>query len=373
MLPSHFPTKSILISALIAFALHSCNVEDIEKTRTYKDPSSGLLKYIDTDKVVSGNVIETDLNSGKILYSASYKKGMIDGSEKVFYLNGALQSVKYYSENNLDSSVEYYSDNKKRIERNLIDHTTKTWRTDGKYSIASSEGTIYYDADGIELKQGIEVYNIEVIEIGEQKWSSKNLRVTSLKNGDSLYHAKTPDEWSYAESMGIPAYCYRNFVPLDKDFGLIYNKSAVETEMLLPDGFRLPTNEDLQTLKLFTGEYKHLLRSDWGINLNGGFTSFGDNKSGFNASPIGYVYYRPERAFMKNNLWNESVVSFWLSDYSIFTVKSYTDGWGALIGEQSMIPNYFLLENMLTSNLDSIHTTGKGWYVASGIRLISDN
>jgi len=41
-------------------------------------------------------------------------------------LNGALQSVKYYSENNLDSSVEYYSDNKKRIERNLIDHTTKT-------------------------------------------------------------------------------------------------------------------------------------------------------------------------------------------------------------------------------------------------------
>lgn len=108
--------------------------------------------------------------------------------------------------------------------------------------------------------------------------------------------------------MGIPAYCYRNFVPLDKGFGLIYNKSAVETEMLLTDGFRLPTNEDLQTLKLYTGEYKHLLRSDWGINLNDGVTSFGDNKSGFNASPIGYVYNSPEWAFMNNNLWNTSSI-----------------------------------------------------------------
>ncbi len=371
MLPFHFTTKTILFFTSISFALHSCSAEDIEKTSTYKDPSSGLLKYIDTDKVVSGNVIETDLNSGKILYSASYKKGMIDGSEKVFYLNGELQSVKYYSENNLDSLVEYYSDNKKKLEQNLIDHITKTWRADGKYSIASSEGTIYYDADGIELKQGLEVYNIEVIQIGEQKWSSQNLRVTSLKNGDSLYHAKTSDDWKYAESNGIPAYCYRNFVPLDKDFGLIYNKSAIDTEMLLPDGFRLPTNEDLQTLKLYTGEYKHLLRSDWGIALNGGVTSFGDNKSGFNASPIGYVGYRPEWDQWEPLLWNERVVSFWLSDYSIFTVK-VSKGWLAS-GQHSMIPNYFLEEHLLASNLDSIHTTGIGWYVASGIRLISDN
>lgn len=50
--------------------------------------------------------------------------------------------------------------------------------------------------------------NAQFVSIGKQKWMSKNLDVTTFRNGDTITHAQTEKEWDAAVNSGIPAWCY---------------------------------------------------------------------------------------------------------------------------------------------------------------------
>ena len=48
----------------------------------------------------------------------------------------------------------------------------------------------------------------ETVKIGNLEWASKNLNVITFRNGDTIFHAKSNEDWERASKLHIPAYCY---------------------------------------------------------------------------------------------------------------------------------------------------------------------
>ena len=130
--------------------------------------------------------------------------------------------------------------------------------------------------------------SIPEIKVGSQIWMTKNLDVSTFQNGDSIFHAKTDEEWLEAGKKGIAAWCYYNNDPkLGEKYGKLYNWFAVEDpRKLAPEGWLIPSPEDWKKLIDFFTGYKtggKYLKSknDW-VN-NGG----GNNRSKLTILPAG--------------------------------------------------------------------------------------
>jgi uncharacterized protein (TIGR02145 family) len=95
---------------------------------------------------------------------------------------------------------------------------------------------------------------------GDQ-WMSKNLSVTTFKNGDKLLHAKTSKEWEQAFDQKIPAYCiYANDEENMAGNGLLYNFYAVNDERgLAPEGWHIASDSEwTKLINEFGGKSKAL-------------------------------------------------------------------------------------------------------------------
>jgi uncharacterized protein (TIGR02145 family) len=88
------------------------------------------------------------------------------------------------------------------------------------------------------------------LEIGGQRWSGENLNVKVFNNGDKIPQAKTKEEWVNASKNGQPAWCYLNNDPANGEkYGILYNWYAVtDPRGIAPEGWRLPTKEDVEEL-----------------------------------------------------------------------------------------------------------------------------
>jgi hypothetical protein len=62
---------------------------------------------------------------------------------------------------------------------------------------------------------------IQSVTIGNQVWMTKNLNVSSFRNGDPIPHAETDEEWQRAGEKGQPAWCYYENDPAN---GVKYGK-----------------------------------------------------------------------------------------------------------------------------------------------------
>ena len=130
--------------------------------------------------------------------------------------------------------------------------------------------------------------------LGEQIWMTKNLDVVNFQNGDSIPQALNKEEWIKFLVEGKPAWCYFNF--LDKKYGKIYNFHAiVDDRGLTPKGWKIPSDDDIETLSKFLGAYA-------GSSKSVDFESIvaqneiidnikGTNKLGFNLHNSAYVVY----------------------------------------------------------------------------------
>ena len=56
----------------------------------------------------------------------------------------------------------------------------------------------------------------ETVKIGNLEWASKNLNVSTFRNGDTIFHAKSNEDWERASKLHIPAYCYYENNPSDE-------------------------------------------------------------------------------------------------------------------------------------------------------------
>jgi uncharacterized protein (TIGR02145 family) len=132
----------------------------------------------------------------------------------------------------------------------------------------------------------IEGNTYHTVTIGTQTWMVENLKTTRLNDGTSLTYVNAGPQWG---ELTQPSYCwqYDNIGTRDI-YGAYYNWNAVNSGKLAPDGWRIPTANDFNTLIAFLGGVDVAgpkLREDgtahWLIDYNA------TNETGFSGLPGG--------------------------------------------------------------------------------------
>jgi uncharacterized protein (TIGR02145 family) len=84
------------------------------------------------------------------------------------------------------------------------------------------------------------------VKIGKQIWMSKNLDVSTFRNGDAIPEAKNKEEWKKAGENKQPAWCYYDYDENNgKKFGKLYNWFAVsDSRGLAPKDYLVPTEKE---------------------------------------------------------------------------------------------------------------------------------
>ena len=140
------------------------------------------------------------------------------------------------------------------------------------------------------------------VQIGEQVWMKENLKVTHYNNGDEIQTGYSNSECS---GLGTGAYAVYNDDSSNADiYGNLYNWYAVDDDRgVCPDGFHVPSDEELMELEMFLGMSESEANSigfrgtDEGSKLAGFVYLWTDGDlennsefgtSGFNILPAGY-------------------------------------------------------------------------------------
>lgn len=123
----------------------------------------------------------------------------------------------------------------------------------------------------------------KTIQIGTQTWMAENLKTTRLNDGTPIALITNDSVWSRTHE---PAY----YIWYNGFYGAHYNFYTVETEKLCPEGWHIPTGNDITILKEYLGgkevaggKLKEEGMDHW-REPNTGAT----NSSGFTALPGGY-------------------------------------------------------------------------------------
>ena len=146
------------------------------------------------------------------------------------------------------------------------------------------------------------------IKIGKQVWMVENLRTTKFNDGSSIANITSEEQWNDASR---PGYCwYDNDIDNKNTYGALYNWYAVESGILCPKGWHVPSDAEWTQLKeyLIANGYNYdgtttsnkiaislanakgwFASDDVGAigNTNTAYDAF-RNKSGFSALPGGY-------------------------------------------------------------------------------------
>jgi len=138
------------------------------------------------------------------------------------------------------------------------------------------------------VKQHVEYKSVI---IGKQTWMAENLDVKHFRNGDTIPHAETADEWDEAAKAKAPAWCYYNNDEKNGDkYGKLYNWYAVnDSRGLAPEGWKVPSKEDFDQLINHVGVLAG--NADKLMSRKGWIYESGSNETGFNALPSGGRFF----------------------------------------------------------------------------------
>ena len=100
---------------------------------------------------------------------------------------------------------------------------------------------------------------LKTVTIGTQVWMTKNLDVSTFRNGEIIPEAKTSEEWEAAGKNKQPVWCYYNNNPQNGTiYGKLYNYYAVkDSRGLAPTGWHISTHEEWTLLFHFLGVGKN--------------------------------------------------------------------------------------------------------------------
>ena len=125
----------------------------------------------------------------------------------------------------------------------------------------------------------------KTITIGNQVWTSKNLDVSTYRNGDVIPQVQDVSAW---RNLTTGAWCYYdNDASNGTKYGKLYNWYAVnDSRGLAPNGFHIPTDAEWTILTDYLGGElaagtKMKSSTGWDKNCNG------TNSSGFAGFPGG--------------------------------------------------------------------------------------
>ncbi len=133
---------------------------------------------------------------------------------------------------------------------------------------------------------------ILTITIGSQVWTSKNLDVSTYRNGDIIPQVQDPNAWA---ELTTGAWCYYdNDSSNGTKHGKLYNWYAVnDPRGLAPDGYHIPTDAEWKILIDFLGGKdvagkKMKSTSGWEHDYIYDISGNGNNSSGFAGLPGGF-------------------------------------------------------------------------------------
>ena len=90
------------------------------------------------------------------------------------------------------------------------------------------------------------------VTIGTQVWMKENLRTTKYRNADPIPNVTDPTQW-YTIITG--AYCdYNNDLTYSATYGRLYNWYAVNTGILAPAGWHIPSDAEWTVLENYLGD-----------------------------------------------------------------------------------------------------------------------
>jgi len=129
----------------------------------------------------------------------------------------------------------------------------------------------------------------QTVTIGTQVWMTKNLNVSTFRNGDPIPQAKTDKEWKKAGANKQPAWCYyENDTANGAKYGKLYNWYAVsDSRGLAPVGYHIPSDAEWTIITDYLGGAekagaKMKSKQGWAYDGNG------TNSSGFSGLPGGF-------------------------------------------------------------------------------------
>jgi uncharacterized protein (TIGR02145 family) len=132
----------------------------------------------------------------------------------------------------------------------------------------------------------------QTVTIGTQVWMTKNLDISTFRNGAPIPQARTDEEWRKAWQKGQPAWCYYdNDRANGAKYGKLYNWYAViDSRGLAPVGYHIPSDAEWTKLIDYLGGKdvagtKMKSKSGWQFGWE--FEGNGTNTSGFLALPGG--------------------------------------------------------------------------------------
>jgi uncharacterized protein (TIGR02145 family) len=173
-------------------------------------------------------------------------------------------------------------------------------------------------------------FSNDEITIGTQTWSSKNLDVSTYRNGDTIPQVQDANAW---RRLTTGAWCYyKNKTANGTIYGKLYNWYAVnDPRGLAPKGYHVPTDTEWTTLITYLGGQDVAgtkMKSTSGWNGNGN----GTNISGFSALPGG--------CFCGGTFDDIGSYGYWWcsakDDANVAWVRLMVSGFGFVYG----LPNY---------------------------------
>lgn len=175
----------------------------------------------------------------------------------------------------------------------------------------------------------------DIVKIGNQLWMAENLRTTHFNDGTSIPHVTSNTDWN---NLTTPAYSWYNNdqSAYGGEYGALYNWYAVNTGMLCPVGWHIPTDTEWSVLTGFLGfsESDKLMENDTlkqkSISVNGA------DKNEFNIIPGGYRTYIGVFGHVDDNgmWWSSSEYS---TNYAWYRSLNSTSN--------DIIRNFFLKKN----------------------------
>ncbi len=137
--------------------------------------------------------------------------------------------------------------------------------------------------DNILFKVDASTTNLNTIKIGTQTWTTKNLDVTTYRNGDAIPQVQDAKAWA---NLSTGAWCYyENNTANGSTYGKLYNWYAVnDPRGLAPKGYHIPTDNEWTILtENLGGETKAAAK----MKSTSGWKNNGTNNSGFEGLPGG--------------------------------------------------------------------------------------
>lgn len=131
--------------------------------------------------------------------------------------------------------------------------------------------------------------NYDYVQIGTQKWMTKNLDVTRYRNGELVTLIEDQATWNAGAPDGAWCY-YNNNLEFGAIYGKMYNWYAVnDPRGLAPEGWHIPSDSEWDVLINYLGGWQYggklkETENNYWNPPNTGAT----NSSGFNALPGGY-------------------------------------------------------------------------------------